>query len=98
MVRPRRRTHHALPARASSLVTLLAARLNAPSCDDDGAGRFWHLCTDAFCERFFLKVVQRAGGYAGFGAANTPVRAAAQTRLHPAGALLMQPAVEDPQP
>ncbi len=57
--------------------------------DDDGAGRFWHLYTDAFCERFFFEVVQRTDGYAGFGAANTPVRAAAQARLHPAGALLM---------
>lgn len=57
--------------------------------DDDGAGRFWHLYTAAFCERFFFEVVQRAGDYAGFGAANTPVRAAAQARLHPAGTLLM---------
>ncbi len=57
--------------------------------DDDGAGRFWHLYTDAFHERFFFEVVQRADGYAGFGAANTPVRAAAQARQHPAGTLLM---------
>jgi 4-hydroxyphenylpyruvate dioxygenase-like putative hemolysin len=27
--------------------------------------------------------VQRAAGYAGFGAANAPVRAAAQARQHP---------------
>jgi 4-hydroxyphenylpyruvate dioxygenase len=57
--------------------------------DDDGAGRFWHLYTDAFWERFFFEVVQRIDGYAGFGAANTPVRAAAQARQHPAAALLM---------
>ena len=57
--------------------------------DDDGAGRFWHLYTDAFHQRFFFEVVQRAEGYAGFGAANTPVRAAAQARQHPAAALLM---------
>lgn len=57
--------------------------------DDDGAGRFWHLYTDAFWDRFFFEVVQRSGGYAGFGAANTPVRAAAQARQHPASPLLM---------
>ena len=57
--------------------------------DDDGAGRFWHLYTDAFHERFFFEVVQRTDGYAGFGAANTPVRAAAQARQHPAATLLM---------
>ena len=57
--------------------------------DDDGAGRFWHLYTDEFWERFFFEVVQRTDGYAGFGAANTPVRAAAQARQHPAAALLM---------
>ncbi len=57
--------------------------------DDDGAGRFWHLYTDEFWERFFFEVVQRTDGYAGFGAANTPVRAAAQARQHPAGTLLM---------
>ncbi len=57
--------------------------------DDDGAGRFWHLYTGAFHERFFFEVVQRTDGYAGFGAANTPVRAAAQARQHPAATLLM---------
>ena len=49
----------------------------------------WHLYTDAFWDRFFFEVVQRSGGYAGFGAANTPVRAAAQARQHLAGPLLM---------
>jgi 4-hydroxyphenylpyruvate dioxygenase len=51
--------------------------------DRDGAGEFWHLYTDAFHERFFLEAVQRRGGYDGFGAANAPVRAAAQARQHP---------------
>jgi len=50
---------------------------------------FWHLCTDAFHERFFFGVVQRGGGYAGFGAANAPVRAAAQARQHPADAAFL---------
>ena len=57
--------------------------------DSDGDGRFWHLYTDAFRERFFFEVVQRRDGYAGFGAANTPVRAAAQARQHPAETLFL---------
>ena len=51
--------------------------------DRDGAGEFWHLYTDAFERRFFFEAVQRRGGYAGFGATNAPVRAAAQARQHP---------------
>ena len=64
-------------------------RRHALLYDDDGAGRFWHLYTGEFWERFFFEVVQRSDGYAGFGAANTPVRAAAQARQHPGGTLLM---------
>jgi 4-hydroxyphenylpyruvate dioxygenase len=52
--------------------------------DRDDAGEFWHLYTDAFHDRFFFEAVQRSAGYAGFGAANAPVRAAAQARQHPA--------------
>jgi 4-hydroxyphenylpyruvate dioxygenase len=51
--------------------------------DRDDAGAFWHLYTDTFHDRFFFEAVQRQGGYAGFGAANAPVRAAAQARQHP---------------
>jgi 4-hydroxyphenylpyruvate dioxygenase len=47
------------------------------------ADLFWHIHTDAFHDRFFFEAVQRAAGYAGFGAANAPVRAAAQARQHP---------------
>ncbi|MGD0107265.1 MAG: TIM barrel protein [Rhodopila sp.] len=51
---------------------------------DGGEGEFWHLYTDAFHDRFFFEAVQRRAGYAGFGAANASVRAAAQARQHPA--------------
>jgi 4-hydroxyphenylpyruvate dioxygenase len=51
--------------------------------DRDDAGEFLHLYTSAFHDRFFFEAVQRRGGYAGFGAANAPVRAAAQARQHP---------------
>jgi 4-hydroxyphenylpyruvate dioxygenase len=52
--------------------------------DRDGQGEFRNLYTDAFQDRFFFEAVERKGGYAGFGAANAPVRAAAQARQHPA--------------
>jgi len=51
--------------------------------DRDEAGEFWHLYTNTFHDRFFFEAVQRKAGYCGFGAANAPVRAAAQTRQLP---------------
>lgn len=49
--------------------------------DRDAAGRtFRHAYTHAFRERFFLEIAERAAGYTGFGAANAPVRMAAQRR------------------
>jgi 4-hydroxyphenylpyruvate dioxygenase len=62
--------------------TLTALQQHELLYDRDGAGEFWHLYTDAFHDRFFFEAVQRRGGYAGFGAANAPVRAAAQARQH----------------
>jgi 4-hydroxyphenylpyruvate dioxygenase len=48
--------------------------------DEDEAGRYFQLYTRAFQERFFFEVVER-DGYRGFGAANAPIRLAAQARL-----------------
>jgi 4-hydroxyphenylpyruvate dioxygenase len=62
--------------------TLTALQQHELLYDRDGEGEFWHLYTDAFHDRFFFEAVQRRGGYAGFGAANAPVRAAAQARQH----------------
>jgi 4-hydroxyphenylpyruvate dioxygenase len=47
---------------------------------DAAGGTFRHAYTQAFRERFFLEIVERSGGYAGFGAANAAVRMAAQRR------------------
>jgi 4-hydroxyphenylpyruvate dioxygenase len=47
---------------------------------DPAGGTFRHAYTHAFRDRFFFEVVERSGGYAGFGAANAPVRMAAQRR------------------
>ncbi|WP_067975658.1 sugar phosphate isomerase/epimerase and 4-hydroxyphenylpyruvate domain-containing protein [Nocardiopsis trehalosi] len=48
--------------------------------DRDADGAFLH-CYLATVGRVFFEVVQRVGGYAGFGAANAPVRRAAQRAL-----------------
>ncbi len=48
--------------------------------DEDDAGAYFQLYTAAFADRFFFEIVQR-DGYAGYGAANAPIRLAAQTRL-----------------
>ncbi len=49
--------------------------------DQDAAGgSFRHAYTQAFQDRFFLEIVERRGGYAGFGAANAAARMAAQQR------------------
>jgi 4-hydroxyphenylpyruvate dioxygenase len=48
--------------------------------DEDGAGQYHHLYTRAFAKRFFFEIVQR-GGYDGYGARNTAIRLAAQSRF-----------------
>jgi len=49
--------------------------------DADGrGGEFLHAYTAPFAERFFFEVVERRGGYAGYGEANAGVRMAAQAR------------------
>jgi len=48
--------------------------------DEDEAGhRYWQLYSRAFDKRFFFEIVERED-YRGFGAANAPVRLAAQSR------------------
>jgi 4-hydroxyphenylpyruvate dioxygenase len=48
--------------------------------DRDGDAEYFQVYTHAFEDRFFFEVVQRRN-YSGFGAANAPIRLAAQTRL-----------------
>jgi 4-hydroxyphenylpyruvate dioxygenase len=67
-------------------VTLGALQRHGLLFDRDSQGEFRHFYTEAFHDRFFFEAVERNGGYAGFGAANAPVRAAAQARHHPATA------------
>ncbi|GAA5154091.1 MULTISPECIES: bifunctional sugar phosphate isomerase/epimerase/4-hydroxyphenylpyruvate dioxygenase family protein [Amycolatopsis] len=55
--------------------------------DRDERGEFLHFCTPLGTgSRVFFEVVQRIGGYAGYGAANAPVRMAAHRRARLGGA------------
>jgi 4-hydroxyphenylpyruvate dioxygenase len=46
--------------------------------DRDGDGELFHVYTPLVAGRFYVELLERRGGYAGFGAANTPVRLAMQ--------------------
>jgi 4-hydroxyphenylpyruvate dioxygenase len=48
--------------------------------DRDGETEFLQVYTHVFAQRFFFEIVERRGGYSGFGAVNAPVRLAAQAR------------------
>jgi 4-hydroxyphenylpyruvate dioxygenase len=60
--------------------------------DRDEKGEYFQLYTAPFADRFFFEVVERRDGYKGFGAANAPIRLAAQTRSSSHGAVsIFQP-------
>jgi 4-hydroxyphenylpyruvate dioxygenase len=48
--------------------------------DRDGSAEYLQIYTQTFDDRFFFEIVERRG-YKGFGAANAPIRLAAQARL-----------------
>jgi 4-hydroxyphenylpyruvate dioxygenase len=54
--------------------------------DRDAEGEFLHFYTAILGGRVFFEVVQRIGGYAGYGELNAPVRMAAHRRQRAAGA------------
>ena len=60
----------------------LLARLAAHDVlfDRDAFGDYFQIYSRAFHKRFFFEVVQRKGGYDLYGAANAPVRMAAQAQ------------------
>jgi 4-hydroxyphenylpyruvate dioxygenase len=49
----------------------------------EGEAEYFQLYTHTFANRFFFEIVERRGGYRGFGAANAQIRLAAQARLNP---------------
>ena len=56
--------------------------------DRDEAGEFFQFYSHTFGEGFFFEILERRGGYAGYGAPNAPFRIAAQKRaLQPGGIL-----------
>jgi 4-hydroxyphenylpyruvate dioxygenase len=48
--------------------------------DRDGSGEYLQIYTPPFAERFFFEIVERRGGYAGFGAPSASIRLTAQQR------------------
>jgi 4-hydroxyphenylpyruvate dioxygenase len=48
--------------------------------DRDGAGEYFQFYLPSFADGFFFEVVERRGGYEGYGAINAPFRIAAQKR------------------
>lgn len=54
--------------------------------DRDGNGEYFQLYSQTYGEGFFFEIVQRRGGYKGYGAPNAPFRIAAQKRsIRPKG-------------
>ncbi|MCG6903911.1 MAG: sugar phosphate isomerase/epimerase and 4-hydroxyphenylpyruvate domain-containing protein [Rhodobacter sp.] len=51
--------------------------------DADAKGVFFQLYSRTYGDGMFFEIVQRTGGYAGYGAPNAPFRVAAQKRLGP---------------
>jgi 4-hydroxyphenylpyruvate dioxygenase len=52
---------------------------------DANGGELFHVYTEPFEERFFFEVLQRRGGYAGYGAANVAVRLSAMAKARAGG-------------
>lgn len=70
-----------LDARTAIAPDLLAALRDGDVLyDRDEHGEYLHLYTELVGSRVFVEVVQRVGGYRGFGAVNAPVRMAAHRR------------------
>jgi 4-hydroxyphenylpyruvate dioxygenase len=70
-----------LEARFDLPADLLAAvREHGLMYEEDAAGGYLHLATEMLGDRVFLEVVQRLGGYDGYGTADAPVRMAAHRR------------------
>jgi 4-hydroxyphenylpyruvate dioxygenase len=59
---------------------IAAVRQHGLMYEEDTAGGYLHLATEVLGGRVFFEVVQRIGGYDGYGTADTPVRMAAHRR------------------
>jgi len=52
---------------------------------DSNGGELFHVYTEPFEERFFFEILQRRGGYVGYGAANVAVRLSAMAKARAGG-------------
>lgn len=70
-------------AARGDLDAALVERLRAAGIlyDREDGGEFFHAYTRTQPGGFFFEIVERRGGYRGYGAANAPIRLAAQARL-----------------
>jgi 4-hydroxyphenylpyruvate dioxygenase len=70
-------------AARGDLDAALVERLQAAGIlyDREDGGEFFHAYTRTQPGGFFFEIVERRGGYRGYGAANAPIRLAAQARL-----------------
>jgi 4-hydroxyphenylpyruvate dioxygenase len=61
----------------------LAGRLRSASIlyDRDDAGEYFQIYGEIFGDGFFFEIVERRGGYKGYGASNAPFRIAAQKKM-----------------
>jgi 4-hydroxyphenylpyruvate dioxygenase len=59
---------------------LAAIREHELMYEEDPDGGYLHVATEVLGDRVFFEVVQRLGGYGGYGTADVPVRMAAQRR------------------
>ncbi|MGY1692698.1 bifunctional sugar phosphate isomerase/epimerase/4-hydroxyphenylpyruvate dioxygenase family protein [Geodermatophilus sp. SYSU D01105] len=74
-----------LEARLDLPADLLAAiREHGLFYEEDPHGGYLHLATEVLGDRVFVEVVQRLGGYDGYGTTDAPVRMAAHRRLRQA--------------
>ena len=77
-----RRTTTTTSKRGSASIPTLTERLRAANIlyDRDEGGEFFQFYSQTFGEGFFFEIVERRGGYRGYGAPNAPFRIAAQKR------------------
>ncbi|MFW3168711.1 TIM barrel protein [Geodermatophilus sp. CPCC 206100] len=67
---------------------LAAVREHGLLYEEDARGGYLHLATELIGDRVFFEVVQRLGGYDGYGTADAPVRMAAHRRARSAAVVL----------
>ncbi len=60
---------------------LAAVREHGLLYEEDADGGYLHLVTEVLGDRVFFEVVQRLGGYDGYGTTNAPVRMTAHRSL-----------------